>query len=359
MGSILHNKLGAAAAIIIIVFLLAANQSHASRDELTLFDQGYGYYLAYEPERAVESFRIFLDEFPTSSAKDAALYWLGRSLESLRRYEEAKRTFERLKEETPDSPFTRHADKELEKIDAPETKHEIDRVVGEPDSEVEQLRAEKAQTKEVLTQLTEERDALKLLLEQEKSRSKTMEAEANRFDGELKEILARLQALRKAQENDSGSTEGPVNQSNEPSAVAPNVSKDTIPEVERTSIPNDAVLKPEHEESTQVAFPRTDKAYPVMQQSYFHTLELVATDETWISVTIDGRDARERLLKPGSRITWTANKGFSITIGNAGGTKVLFNGKDIGPLGSKGKVVKLRLPPMKPSPDRQQPSKVL
>ena len=39
--------------------------------------------------------------------------------------------------------------------------------------------------------------------------------------------------------------------------------------------------------------------------------------------------------KPGTRAKWTARSGFSLKIGNAGGIKLLFDGKEIGPLGKK------------------------
>ncbi|MEW6002986.1 MAG: RodZ domain-containing protein [Nitrospirota bacterium] len=78
-----------------------------------------------------------------------------------------------------------------------------------------------------------------------------------------------------------------------------------------------------------------------------HTLELIATDMTWLSVNIDDKGTKDILLKPGERIKWTAKKGFSLKIGNAAGIKLLFDGKEVGRLGEKGQVVKLRLPSTK------------
>lgn len=74
------------------------------------------------------------------------------------------------------------------------------------------------------------------------------------------------------------------------------------------------------------------------------SLLITAIEETWVSVKVDGGISQGRLLKAGEVMRWTASKGFSIKIGNAGGTRVIFNGKDIGDLGPHGKVVRLNLP---------------
>jgi cytoskeletal protein RodZ len=76
-----------------------------------------------------------------------------------------------------------------------------------------------------------------------------------------------------------------------------------------------------------------------------HTLKIVATDTVWLLITIDNAAApEEMILKIGETVTFQAQEGFSLKLGNAGGTKVLFDGKDIGKLGEKGQVVKLNLP---------------
>ncbi|KPK43362.1 MAG: hypothetical protein AMK74_07030 [Nitrospira bacterium SM23_35] len=354
------KKSGTAAIAIIFAVFLAAIHTYASQEELALFDQGYGYYLSYEPEKAVESFHVFLNEFPDSSAKDAALFWLGRSFVSLRRYEEAKQIFSKLKQEIPDSPFIMYAEKELETINTPDAGKETKTAIEKIDSEIQALRNEKARTDKILTQITEERDNLRFLLEEEKIKMRALEADASRFDGELKEILARLQTLRKDHENNNATVTTSQNQIDEPVAVLQEVTKEATAESDERVIPNDTVQGTEQEQRNQVEDPhKNEKAYPVIQQSSSHTLELIANEETWISVTIDDRESRERLLKPGARVKWTAKSGFSLRIGNAGGTKIIFNGQDIGPLGEKGKVVKLKLPSLKLSTSHKEPSKVL
>ncbi len=73
-------------------------------------------------------------------------------------------------------------------------------------------------------------------------------------------------------------------------------------------------------------------------------LEVFATDTTWLLVIIDKTDSKEILMKPGESITWHAKQGFSLKIGNAGGVRLVFSGKEIGKLGEKGQVVKINLP---------------
>lgn len=74
------------------------------------------------------------------------------------------------------------------------------------------------------------------------------------------------------------------------------------------------------------------------------SLKIIATEDTWVSVSIDKGNPEQQLLRTGEIIRLTASKGFSIKIGNAGGTKLIFNGKDIGDIGTHGKVVRVILP---------------
>ncbi len=73
-------------------------------------------------------------------------------------------------------------------------------------------------------------------------------------------------------------------------------------------------------------------------------LKIVAVDTTWLLVTIDKGDSKEVLMKPGDSITWQAKKGFFLKIGNAGGIRLVFNGKEMKNLGERGQVIKINLP---------------
>ncbi len=77
-----------------------------------------------------------------------------------------------------------------------------------------------------------------------------------------------------------------------------------------------------------------------------HTLEIEATQLTWVVVKSDEQDSNEALLQPGQRITWKADKEFLITLGNAAGVAISLNGQTQGPFGKPGQVVRdIRLRP--------------
>jgi len=87
------------------------------------------------------------------------------------------------------------------------------------------------------------------------------------------------------------------------------------------------------------------KEIPVeVRHDTLHTLELIVEDTTWIFVNIDDRESKEMFLNQGDNVKWSAKNGFSLKIGNAGGLKLIFDGKEIGPLGEKGQVISLTLP---------------
>ena len=59
---------------------------------------------------------------------------------------------------------------------------------------------------------------------------------------------------------------------------------------------------------------------------------------------VDGKETWDVLLKPQEKLEWQAEGEFLLTVGNAGGVQVRFDGKDLGALGPRGKVVRdLRL----------------
>ncbi len=74
------------------------------------------------------------------------------------------------------------------------------------------------------------------------------------------------------------------------------------------------------------------------------SLKIKAVELTWVSVSTDNGKPEEWLLRAGETVTATASKKFVVKIGNAGGTKLIFNNKDLGELGPPGKVVDIVLP---------------
>lgn len=103
--------------IFIIIMLLLFTTSTYSISEHDLFNSAYDYYLSYQPEKAIEEFKKFINEFPNSSAKDGALFWLGKSLMQIGSYEEAEKVFNDLKTEFSNSLYIKFANRELENIE--------------------------------------------------------------------------------------------------------------------------------------------------------------------------------------------------------------------------------------------------
>ena len=72
-----------------------------------------------------------------------------------------------------------------------------------------------------------------------------------------------------------------------------------------------------------------------------HVLTIYATGSVWIKVVIDGIENKEVLLNEGDKVSYEAKESFLLTIGNAAGAKVIFDGKSFEDLGAKGEVVRL------------------
>jgi cytoskeleton protein RodZ len=88
--------------------------------------------------------------------------------------------------------------------------------------------------------------------------------------------------------------------------------------VEPTSSPAAAVAVPAPEGDVQV--------------------EISATEETWVSISGDGKQAFSGILQPSEIKTVAARDVARIRTGNAGGLQVRLNGKPIGPIGPAGQI---------------------
>lgn len=69
------------------------------------------------------------------------------------------------------------------------------------------------------------------------------------------------------------------------------------------------------------------------------SLVIKATEPSWLTVTIDNKDKKDMLLQPEEKISLKAEEGFLLTLGNAGGVEIEFNGKKLEPFGPPGRVV--------------------
>lgn len=184
---IYNNKLTLIVALLVV---FSASYVDASFRELELFDQGYEYYLSYQPEKAVKTLNVFLKEFPNSSIADAAMFWLGKSLIQMKAFDDAQKVFSEVKQKFPDSPFLPQIGKEMQMISTGTT--------GTKDTKVENLETKtestvKAKTKSdsderiaktekpspdaenMLSKKNEEAEKLRLQIEEEKKKIKELQ----------------------------------------------------------------------------------------------------------------------------------------------------------------------------------------
>lgn len=175
---------------IMVFMMLAAADAQATMNEFALFDKGYNAYLSYIPEKAVAEFRTFLKEFPKSSAADAAMYWLGKSLLRLNSADEAKNVFSTLQQQFPKSPFIAYAAREIAQIGRPKDPgtHGVvsaDDMKKEKDIADEKLLETERQIKlmeEEILNAAEERENLRALLEGEKKQSEELRSEITGYE---------------------------------------------------------------------------------------------------------------------------------------------------------------------------------
>lgn len=100
---------------------------------------------------------------------------------------------------------------------------------------------------------------------------------------------------------------------------------------------------PNDEGETSSSSPRPplrETATPVVVGEGELTLELQATEMTWVVVRPDEGPPNEALLQPGETVAWKAEKQFTLTLGNAGGVNVRLNGQPRGPFGRQGVVIR-------------------
>ncbi|OPY79014.1 MAG: cytoskeletal protein RodZ [Syntrophorhabdus sp. PtaU1.Bin153] len=72
-------------------------------------------------------------------------------------------------------------------------------------------------------------------------------------------------------------------------------------------------------------------------------LMITCLERTWVSAVIDGAEKKEFMLNPEEMIVLHGQDRFELLIGNAGGVKLILNGKDIGFSGESGEVKRIQV----------------
>jgi cytoskeleton protein RodZ len=124
-------------------------------------------------------------------------------------------------------------------------------------------------------------------------------------------------------------------------AILANMNRSSNPGSAVEEISFDRVVRESEAVSIPQPVPAIDSA-PVV--SAVHTdslrLEMTTRDSVWINILIDGKIGQTYLFGAKRKRMWAAKERFIVTMGNAGGATFQLNGKDIGPLGKRGAVVR-------------------
>lgn len=59
------------------------------------------------------------------------------------------------------------------------------------------------------------------------------------------------------------------------------------------------------------------------------SLKVIADSNSWIKIVIDEETTKEIILREGKSVTWMAENGYKISIGNVAGTRLFLNGEEI------------------------------
>lgn len=112
------------------------------------------------------------------------------------------------------------------------------------------------------------------------------------------------------------------------------------------TLPPDTAV-PEH---TALPAPSTTGARsngrPASEQEVVDKLKLrvIAVEQTWLKIIVDGQNARSYDLKPEDRLELEGNHNFNLMIGDANGLQIFLNEQPVKIFGSSGQVVSLKLP---------------
>jgi cytoskeleton protein RodZ len=90
--------------------------------------------------------------------------------------------------------------------------------------------------------------------------------------------------------------------------------------------------------------PETSSATPAEEVGGV-VLKLSATERTWLSISSGGKEIFAGTLQPSESKTLTGLERATMKVGNAGGIEVRVNGKIIGPLGTRGQVLTIKITP--------------
>ena len=81
-----------------------------------------------------------------------------------------------------------------------------------------------------------------------------------------------------------------------------------------------------------------------------HHLNIQVSSPSWMRIVVDDQPPKEMILKSGESRDWSAQNGFTLSFGNAGGVTLNLDGQTLPPIGKSGQVVRnIRLPAAAPT----------
>lgn len=101
-----------------------------------------------------------------------------------------------------------------------------------------------------------------------------------------------------------------------------------------------AAVAPEPAKPIEPAAREQEPAAPTQ-----HKLLITATEECWVHSSADKTDTRQFSLRKGDTFALTFSKSLELKLGNAGGVRLRYDGKDLPPAGTSGQVKTVTFPP--------------
>lgn len=126
-------------------------------------------------------------------------------------------------------------------------------------------------------------------------------------------------------------TTGPLSNGANPQPATSSTSSDSTNESATATKPapaQEAAAEPKRQ-----AIPAKSADAPASRNAFF--VQIVAKEDSWISIVADGKSVMERVLPADKRKNIKAGKLLILRTGNAGGIEVSFNGRPLGALGNE------------------------
>ncbi len=98
-----------------------------------------------------------------------------------------------------------------------------------------------------------------------------------------------------------------------------------------------------------------DESSPLQDTSRTYYLTIVAEEDSWIKVVVDGSITREIILREGNQTTWWANESYLLSIGNVAATRIFLDGVSVPIKQPASNIIKnLKLPRNVAAPSTQE-----